>query len=75
MRFNDLLHLIATLALRLDRGDSLGRRMGDLQRPVSTQPRCRIPVRFPIPQTNFSPYIPLSVSEGGPSRQFKQVRH
>ena len=60
MRFNDLLHLIATPAPRLDRGDSLGRRMGDLRRPVSRQPRCRIPVRFPIPQTNFSPYIPLS---------------
>ena len=34
MRFNDLLHLIATLALRLDRGDSLGRRMGDLRHLV-----------------------------------------
>ena len=65
MRFNDLLHLIATLALRLDRGDPLGRRMGDLRRPVSTQPRCRIPVRFPIPQTNFSPYIPLSAFAAG----------
>ena len=65
MRFNDLLHLIATLAPRLDRGDSLGRRMGDLRRPVSTQPRCRIPVRFPIPQTNFSPYIPLSAFAAG----------
>ncbi len=61
MRFNHLLHLIATLAPRLDRGDSLGRRMGDLRHPVSSmQPRCRIPVRFPSSQTNFSPYIPLS---------------
>ena len=71
MRFNDLLHLIATLALRLDRGDPLGRRMGDLRRPVSTQPRCRIPVRFPIPQTNFSPYIPLS--GGCPGIEASQV--
>ena len=39
--------------------------MEDLRRPVSTQPRCRIPVRFPIPQTNFSPYIPLSASIPG----------
>ena len=63
MRFNDLLHLIATLAPRLDRGDSLGRRMGNLRHPVSSlQPRCRIPVRFPSPQTNFSPYIPLSAA-------------
>ena len=64
MRFNDLLHLIA-IAPGLH---SLGRRMGDLRRPVSTQPRCRIPVRFPIPQTNFSPYIPLSAPHWrGPS--------
>ena len=41
--------------------------MGNLRHPVSSlQPRCRIPVRFPSPQTNFSPYIPLS---GGPQRQ------
>ena len=66
MRFNDLLHLIATLAPRLDRGDSLGRRMGNLRHPVSSlQPRCRIPVRFPSPQTNFSPYIPLSALPSG----------
>ena len=52
MRFNDLLHLVATLAPRLDRGDSLGRRMGDLRHLVSSlQPRCRIPVRFPSFQT------------------------
>ena len=61
MRFNDLLLLVATPAPRLDRGDSLGRRMGDLQHPVSSlQPRCRIPVRFPSSQTTLSPYIPLS---------------
>ena len=52
------------LALWLDQGDSLGRRMGDLQHPVSSlqplQPRCRIPVRFPSSQTTFSPYIPRS---------------
>ena len=34
MRFNDLLHLVATLAPRLDRGDSLGRRMGHLRHLV-----------------------------------------
>ncbi len=40
--------------------------MGDLRRPVSSlQPSCRIPVRFPSPQTNFSPYIPLSASPVG----------
>ena len=66
MRFNDLLHLVATPAPRLDRGDSLGRRMGDLQHPVSSlQPRCRIPVRFPSSQTTFSPYIPLSADLRG----------
>ena len=41
--------------------------MGNLRHPVSSlQPRCRIPVRFPSPQTNFSPYIPLSA--GAPRR-------
>ena len=41
--------------------------MGDLRRPVSLlQPRCRIPVRFPSTQTNFSLYLPLSaVGAGG----------
>ena len=40
--------------------------MGNLRHPVSSlQPRCRIPVRFPSPQTNFSPYIPLSAAFAG----------
>ena len=48
---------------------SLGRRMGDLRHPVSSlQPRCRIPLRFPSPQTIFSPYIPLSALGGGKNR-------
>ena len=40
--------------------------MGDLRHPVSSLlPRCRIPVRFPSSQTNFSPYIPLSAPHQG----------
>ena len=67
MRFNDLLHLVATLAPRLDRGDSLGRRMGDLRHPVSLQQtRCQNPVRFPSSQTSFNLYISLSAAPPDP---------
>ena len=56
MRFNHLLHLIATLAPRLDRGDSLGRRMGDLRHPVSLQ--CNQDAGFPCA---FQALRPISV--------------
>ena len=46
MRFNDLLHLIAFW-------EGAWETSGIRFRHCT--PRCRIPVRFPSPQTNFSP--------------------